>query len=733
MQEDIQRRNKLGRWIRTISSPFVVVVIMVTAIISTINQFSFANATTYNYTQLFTDSFTRPDTTAPDLDNGWLQPLGSVWSITSNQLVPTSAGTGLPFYEYPLARPTSVKNGKARATFTVPATAGTSVVDAYPMIARYTDGSTAYYLAYFYTINNNTQATLRVCPATVGVENCNTGNGNYNINNPWSFISNATVNPSDFAAPITLEMEINSINATTTELTVAVLKDNGSILTSTGGSPLTLNGTDSTAGAQNAGMWGLNSFNSLSKYDNYTLYQTQAAPVDMALNTNVDIIEFGSPITLTVSDDVEQTVTFSDSGMGGTFNPATVDLSADNSFTAATVYTPVKAGEVVFTASAGQDGAETTVFVSPYSTSIGFIGDSITYGTGKGTMDAVQTTCYILGSDSTCLNVGVGDTDTQDWADDLFSGKGSPTGGHTRPWTWAQSVFNGNVDVVSIMLGANDAEIGAKNIITGEAYSVEEYEVNLQRMIDQYKAYGIRQVILNYNIFFGISAIRDASSQALNLAYQGAIDNLVATNDGYVLLGDTDAYDWFEATQAFIGGADTVHPNAAGHTKLGTFWATAIKANLVYQTNPDHEWQGGVNKYELESSNSITHITDKYIGEFANDIKVDGITLTSSEYTSASGSTAITLLPDYLETLSTGNHTLTVGFDGGVSVAAGFIITAKNTSGGGGDKTPEVPATGLFSNIANGSAMTIPFTATTIIIVSGIAVYFVINKRYRNF
>ncbi|GHV20927.1 hypothetical protein FACS189428_0610 [Clostridia bacterium] len=100
---------------------------------------------------------------------------------------------------------------------------------------------------------------------------------------------------------------------------------------------------------------------------------------------------------------------------------------------------------------------------------------------------------------------------------------------------------------------------------------------------------------------------------------------------------------------------------------------------------------------------------DKYFGEFSNVVKVDTVQI-SSGYTATSGSTNITLESNYLNTLSTGNHTLTVGFDGGVRVSDTFTIlpvpvtppvTPPNTpsgdGGGGGSASKDNCPNGDFS------------------------------------
>jgi hypothetical protein len=70
---------------------------------------------------------------------------------------------------------------------------------------------------------------------------------------------------------------------------------------------------------------------------------------------------------------------------------------------------------------------------------------------------------------------------------------------------------------------------------------------------------------------------------------------------------------------------------------------------------------------------------DKYFGEFTDVVKVDNVQLTSSEYEATSSSTNIELKADYLNTLSTGNHTLNVGFYGGVWVEEDFTILPNPT------------------------------------------------------
>ncbi len=77
-------------------------------------------------------------------------------------------------------------------------------------------------------------------------------------------------------------------------------------------------------------------------------------------------------------------------------------------------------------------------------------------------------------------------------------------------------------------------------------------------------------------------------------------------------------------------------------------------------------------------------------------IEVDGEAVGEDNYTAASGSTVITLKPDYLETLSVGKHTLTVQYTDG-EASCGFEIFAKDNAA--------APGTGDNSNILSWIAL----------------------------
>lgn len=115
--------------------------------------------------------------------------------------------------------------------------------------------------------------------------------------------------------------------------------------------------------------------------------------------------------------------------------------------------------------------------------------------------------------------------------------------------------------------------------------------------------------------------------------------------------------------------------------------------------------------------NSDGTLTFRANGEFSKftGVKVDDQLVDAKNYTAVSGSTIVTLSADYLKTLSTGNHTLTVVFnDGDCSTnftvqVAGLPTTPFNPgSGTGSGTTPSNPNGGTkgAATTASGTKVT---------------------------
>jgi uncharacterized repeat protein (TIGR02543 family) len=96
---------------------------------------------------------------------------------------------------------------------------------------------------------------------------------------------------------------------------------------------------------------------------------------------------------------------------------------------------------------------------------------------------------------------------------------------------------------------------------------------------------------------------------------------------------------------------------------------------------------GGKNSHQRGANSNLILIIDKNYAFFDGDIKVNGSAITrGTDYTDQSGSTVITLLASYLNSLSAGAYTLTVAFNDGTEAVSTFNITEAGStpSGGGG-------------------------------------------------
>lgn len=186
---------------------------------------------------------------------------------------------------------------------------------------------------------------------------------------------------------------------------------------------------------------------------------------------------------------------------------------------------------------------------------IGYIGDSITQGTGN-FRTAIDVEVGVLGRDYEAINHGVGGATSKDWQPDrsLYN-------------TVIADLKARHARVASIMLGTNDAR---DDIAT----SPEAYKKNLAMLVSSLLTSGtIQQVIINYPPYAvpGSRGLWGAQSPQRLTAYMAQLDTLV---DGKrVLKGDTESYHYFEAHQNEL--VDGIHPNGEGYSQLGKLWAKA--------------------------------------------------------------------------------------------------------------------------------------------------------------
>jgi hypothetical protein len=104
--------------------------------------------------------------------------------------------------------------------------------------------------------------------------------------------------------------------------------------------------------------------------------------------------------------------------------------------------------------------------------------------------------------------------------------------------------------------------------------------------------------------------------------------------------------------------------------------------------------------YTKGSNTSLTYHIMKDFSLFENgagNVMVDGVVIDPSNYTAVEGSTIITLLPAYLNSLAAGSHTIVANFSDGSSYSNKFFVMDANLVGPAGTNgiVPGAPSTGL--------------------------------------
>ena len=286
--------------------------------------------------------------------------------------------------------------------------------------------------------------------------------------------------------------------------------------------------------------------------------------------------------------------------------------------------------------------------VMPYSKTVGFIGDSLTYGCCQKAIPAPTLEVQRLGSDYRAINRGANGSTTADWLDKLL-----------EP---ALKEFKKNkVEVVQVMLGTNDL---VKRLPTDEIVD------HLREIADRVKRNGAKMVIVN-NIPYS-SLLDDEQAQHLNIR----LGHLASERDVYI--GDTSAYDYFRSHQEQL--TDGTHMNQAGYQKLAELWSDAL--GRVASTGRQPRLTSPLSDYRSRSRQDLVMTLSKpaewfYVSEgYYAGVEMDGETIDRINYRvgGTGDRTKLVIGHDYLDGLKAGEHTIKVKFSDGTSVSRKFKI-----------------------------------------------------------
>ena len=197
---------------------------------------------------------------------------------------------------------------------------------------------------------------------------------------------------------------------------------------------------------------------------------------------------------------------------------------------------------------------------------LGAIGDSITAGVGtSGGANTVPSQCATKLNALTLLpvtvnNQGISSKTSADWL---------PAGTILGPAL--SSFVSGGVNIVSIMLGTNDAKESVKT-------PLNTYLANMSAIANACLANpGVTTVFIHSIPYHGVNGTDfNGSSLARVVAYN---DNLPSICNGTnIIFGDAGAYGYFAQVPSNL--ADGIHPNDTGALVLGSYHARAIKRGL---------------------------------------------------------------------------------------------------------------------------------------------------------
>jgi hypothetical protein len=672
---NVQRGGGHYKFIKFLTPIFVLTLLAGGGFLILQNQNTAKAADTF--TEVFTDNFNRTNTTTTQgAGNGWVEDtFGSgtppAYHINNNQLKGE-------WYSNPLIQPMPLRDGKITAVIHP---TGDNIL--YCLVARY-DGSTGYYYGFGV---NSMGGGGHIYKVTATGKNCN--QGSY-IAYPQNMLAPAFPLNGDY----TLELIVESISSTANQLTANIKDMDGNTLS-------TATVIDASGDLTAAGGWGVAGYS--AQFDDTTIYRDAREFIALPDAANVKV---GTSVAFTVFENMP---TSSDSTLDitvddGDLSNDTLTLNGGNSYEASFTYTPTTAGRHEVTISRSGGASEVfDIIALPYSTAIGFIGDSTSV-----VDDPPTWTVANLGSGYSEVNMAVPGTSSGAFAD--------PNSSYLQA---ALTAFTANnVEIVMVRLGANDS---------GSHLPAATYRANLEALIAELKNIGVKKVILSDQLFIDYTRTANWDAASLDSLAEYRVVNRELVDGETVMLGDVDGYGFFEANPSYL--YDGVHLGGGyGGMNAGKLLAAAFDRVIVDPLLIPHSFTGTTaDEYTLGGGTGLEYTVDKDLAwfdvaadSFAN-VLVDDAVVDPSDYTAASGSTEITLSSAYLESLAVDPHTLAVRFMDGVNFTDTFTILAAATNNPGGSNNSNNPSS-PFSPTALSSPSTGLFgaSATITALISGL-------------
>ncbi len=501
------------------------------------------------WTVVVSDNFTRANTspggagTTTGAGNGWIDNAGGIWQISSNTLLGTSAST-TGYTNETLLRPTTEDAVGARITCSF---VGNPTADFGSGLRVQTGGD--YYLCeasttqlFIYKVISGTPTAL----ATVALSTATVTGDAYTLD---FYVSGTS--PTSLSATLTN-------NTTSTVIGTATASDSSATLQVTGTYALVI--------------WSSNGSAQTVNYTQATTYTGSPTTATITLTpTSIVGGTTGNVITVTGSGTTFSGTPFTLSGGLG----ALITAQTVSSTTAGTVTISAGVqGYGLLTVDDSADGASATLTVTTPSLgalNIGWIGDSITYGTNGAPVTEAVAKLTAMGYTVTSTNRGISGSSTSDWA----------AGG--TDLTAAMSAFaTAGVTIVHIMLGTNDVR-------TPNSFTPAQHFTNMRGIVLALVAAGYKVVISKplYTVPNAMPGTPDWPNDPNSVYLEYFTLDMQLVDGIRIFKGDTGGYEISSLSPTTFLASDGVHPaNSTENNILGDYWATALVERFGNQLSP---------------------------------------------------------------------------------------------------------------------------------------------------
>ena len=254
-------------------------------------------------------------------------------------------------------------------------------------------------------------------------------------------------------------------------------------------------------------------------------------------------------------------------------------------------------------------------------------------------------------------------------------------------------------DVITSVPGGNGTITPSKiDVIEGSKVKIT-FTPNTGYMIDKVLVNGIEKTVTGNEIEITVDEEKTVEVSYKKIPFTITVEEVTGATvnpDGTVTVGYGDNKDF--TITANIGYklvkvlVNDVEKALDGNTLKLKNITSNMKIKVVVEKIEYKVIEGAEQTYTIKEDTEARFRIDADYSLFNNKVYVDNVLVDSSNYTSKSGSTIITLKKEFVDTLSVGEHTLKVVFNDGGEAETTFTIAKKAENNNNNENnTPSKP------------------------------------------